>query len=138
LNSPAGRLVVHPERCHGCQACLIACSLTKEGAAAPTLARLRVVVDSLTAEQAIDYCRQCRRARCAEACPAEAIVRTAEGYWVVDEALCSGCGACVDACPFGAIYLHPRGVAIKCDTCSGDPQCVASCPSEALEWVIAE
>ena len=117
---------------------MIACSLHHEGAASLTAARLHVVVDALAAEHAIHTCRQCRRAPCAEACPVEAISRTQAGYWVVDEGLCTGCGACVAACPFDAIRPLPRGVAVKCDTCGGAPQCVASCPSEALEWLVAE
>jgi carbon-monoxide dehydrogenase iron sulfur subunit len=117
---------------------MIACSLYHEGAASLAAARLTVLVDALTAQQAIHTCRQCRRALCAEACPVTAISRVEAGYWVVDEGTCTGCGACVAACPFDAIRLLSRGVAAKCDTCGGDLQCVASCPSEALEWLVAE
>mgnify|MGYP002406533989 FL=1 len=130
----AGKLIVHSERCHGCQACMIACSVVKDGRANPAWARLHVIVDVLGARQSIQYCRQCRKAPCAEACPAEAIQRTEAGYWAVDGALCTGCGACVAACPFGVICLAPDGAAVKCDTCAGNPQCVASCPSGALAW----
>jgi anaerobic carbon-monoxide dehydrogenase iron sulfur subunit len=54
------------------------------------------------------------------------------GYWELDEALCDGCGACVDACPFDTMVVV--GKALKCNTCHGDPACAASCPSGALVW----
>ena len=115
---------------------MIACSLSKEGRALPAKARVWVVLDALTARQTIRYCHQCRNAPCAEACPTEAIRKADAGYWVIDEALCTRCGACVTVCPFEAIGLARSGMPIKCDTCAGEPQCVASCPSEALTWVV--
>jgi len=100
----------------------------------PSLARLTVLVDEFSARHTLLYCRQCRKAACAGACPESAITRAPAGYWIVDVAKCTGCGACVAACPFDAIRLGPTGKALKCDTCDGSPQCVASCPSEALLW----
>ncbi len=135
MSQPSARLIAYPNRCHGCQACLIACSLTKEGRAVPARARLTIVLNTLSAQQDIHYCRQCRKAACAQACPADAIRHVPAGYWVVDAGACTGCGACVAACAFDAIHLAPSGTAVKCDTCAGDPQCVASCPSEALTWI---
>ncbi|MCS7131978.1 MAG: hypothetical protein NZ934_04555, partial [Hadesarchaea archaeon] len=42
----------------------------------------------------------------------------------------------VEACPFGAIALHPsKGVAIKCDLCGGDPACVKQCMPGALKLI---
>jgi len=51
----------------------------------------------------------------------------------VDETLCIGCGACVEACPFGAMSLHPdTGLAMVCDLCGGEPKCVERCPLDVL------
>ena len=57
----------------------------------------------------------------------------------VDYNVCSGHGACVDACPYGAIYLDPVAKqAVKCHNCyhrldhDMEPACVPTCPSEAL------
>jgi Fe-S-cluster-containing hydrogenase component 2 len=141
---------VTARRCHGCQACVMACALTHAVSAqndarrvAPDWARLRVAVDSLEARQQVQVCRQCARAACAAACPRGAISYTVDsGVWTIDEALCDGCGDCVPACPFGVMALHPKGreagrlVAAKCETCAGAPECVASCPSGALTWVV--
>ena len=130
-----GTLVVDRVRCHGCQACMVACSLIHEGQAALSMARIHVRVDPLEGLHEIGYCHQCKRAPCAQACPQEAIQPTEGGYWAVEEALCTGCGACAEACPFGAIVLSPgTALALICDTCDGEPTCVAICPSQALSW----
>jgi Fe-S-cluster-containing hydrogenase component 2 len=45
---------------------------------------------------------------------------------------------CITACPFGVISLHPeKHVAIKCDLCGGDPECVKHCPTGALKYLPA-
>ncbi len=43
-----------------------------------------------------------------------------------------------EACPFGAITLHPeRNVAIKCDLCGGNPQCVSFCQRSFITYLPA-
>ncbi len=50
------------------------------------------------------------------------------GVVVIDEQKCIGCKQCVQACPFGAIQMHPvTKKAIKCDLCGGKPKCVEIC-----------
>jgi len=131
-----GMLVVDASRCHGCQSCMVACSLVHEGMVVPELARIRIALDPFHGAQTIHYCHQCRRAPCADACPQSAIVKDEDlQIWVVDHTLCVGCGLCVDACPFGIMRLNSStGHAYKCDVCGGDPECVKSCPSGALTW----
>jgi len=57
------------------------------------------------------------------------------GMFVADvhEALCMGCGVCVDICPYGARYIDERHKVVKirpflCDSCGS---CVAVCPNDA-------
>jgi carbon-monoxide dehydrogenase iron sulfur subunit len=82
-------------------------------------------------------CIQCDEQPCVESCPVEAIVENSElGIFVVDKELCTGCGACVEACPYNGLRLDPIGnYAIKCDVCRGNPRCVEMCPEEVLEMV---
>ncbi len=131
-----GKLHFEPSLCHGCQSCLVACSLVHEGQVIPSRARLKLDFDPFNGEHTLHYCRQCRRAPCAAACPRGAIRRVEErGTWAVEAALCDGCGACAAACPFGAVTLEPSTRrALICDLCCGQPQCAASCPNGALTW----
>ena len=122
------------KRCTGCLSCVIVCSERHTGMSAPSRARIQVLVDPLGSEIAAHYCRQCVNAPCAAACPEEAIEYDEElRAWLVDDDLCTGCGLCIEACPFEAIRLDPyTNLAIKCDLCEGAMRCVEICPAGAL------
>lgn len=54
-----------------------------------------------------------------------------------DRHLCIKCGACVAACPNGALRAHPgaeRFIEIDRNACDKNGSCVRSCPSGALHW----
>ena len=86
-------------------------------------------------------CNHCARPVCAEACPADAISKREEdGVVVLDSALCTGCRACLDACPYGALQFdEATGQVGKCDMCvdlvvrGEQPACVAACTLRVLE-----
>ncbi|MCL5961559.1 MAG: thiamine pyrophosphate-dependent enzyme [Chloroflexi bacterium] len=81
-------------------------------------------------------CKQCGEPKCAEICPEEAIVKSeSDGVVRVDESKCVGCELCVEACPYGSMYLNSaKNTAVKCDTCDGNPKCVKACPYEVLSF----
>jgi len=58
---------------------------------------------------------------------------------VIDEEICTGCRLCQEACPYDMIiYDAEKGVSMKCDLCSGAPECVSQCPASgngALQYV---
>jgi NAD-dependent dihydropyrimidine dehydrogenase PreA subunit len=45
---------------------------------------------------------------------------------------CSGCGACVDVCPTGALYLVDGKAAVDEALCNTCKECLAVCPGEAI------
>ena len=49
----------------------------------------------------------------------------------VDKEKCVGCGACIDACPFGALSLVDDMVVVN-DNCTGCGACLLACPMHAL------
>jgi ferredoxin len=50
----------------------------------------------------------------------------------VDPALCEGCGACVDVCPFEALLLESGVARVDADGCMGCGVCAAQCVPGAL------
>ena len=74
-------------------------------------------------------CRHCKNPPCLSACPVVGAMVEDEktGVVVIDELKCIGCLNCVEACPFGAIFVGPNREILKCDLCGGDPECVKYC-----------
>lgn len=124
---------VNQEICNGCLSCMTICSMVNESYVSLSGARVQVELSPLDGQHQISICRQCAEARCAEACPVEAITRDPAGYLTIDYDRCTSCQACVQACPFHAIFWNPiSDKVIKCELCHGQPQCVSACATGAL------
>ena len=136
-------MLVDLRRCVGCHACSIACKTEKEIPLGEFQLRVRwhERPDRPTMAFVPMLCMHCAYAPCMKACPSEAIVRGEDGRVLVDRERCNGDGACVTACPYGAIYVDERTKkADKCDFCTHrtevglDPACVTACPTTALRF----
>lgn len=46
---------------------------------------------------------------------------------------CLGCGACIKACPPGALSLSPAGITIHRSLCTACGACAVACPATAME-----
>jgi len=89
----------------------------------------------------LDVCIHCEGAPCVPVCPHQALLRRPGGVIELVEPRCTGCGACVTACPHGAIRrVWTLDRAVKCDGCeglAGGPACAPACPTGALHLVDA-
>ena len=84
-------------------------------------------------------CLHCAEAPCIDSCPTEAITKRTDGIISIIPEVCTGCIACFEACPFGALQLNPETqVAEKCTLCVHrtdiglEPACVHHCPSRCM------
>jgi carbon-monoxide dehydrogenase iron sulfur subunit len=133
-------LKIIPQKCTGCMQCELACAFVQVGAFQPSRSVIRVHMFDELAQYAPYTCFQCAEAWCMTACPVNAIaINPDTDAKVVLDSVCVGCALCVVACPFGTILMDPRTKkAFKCDLCGGDPACVKSCPTAAIEFTKLE
>ncbi|MEW5760808.1 MAG: 4Fe-4S binding protein, partial [Candidatus Thermoplasmatota archaeon] len=76
-------------------------------------------------------CKHCAKPVCMDVCPTNAILKKGEVVTVIEKK-CIGCALCIEACPFGAIHIY-KNVAIICDLCDGNMECVKVCIQNALK-----
>jgi len=149
LERASSLLAIDLEACVRCGHCARACADT-HGTARLSRRGDKVSVVLATPAGAVQRalllpaaCQHCRDAACLPECPTGAITRAANGAVLIKSELCTGCGACVTACPYDAIELRERAagegepyamVAEKCDLCAGasGPECVQACPTGAM------
>ena len=131
-------------KCTGCQTCRIACRDRAATRDEIDLLRIETEESGVFPNPALAYrvvhCYHCAEPPCADVCPVEAISKDIHGWVLIDQETCTGCGACVEACPFHAITLAGTGIAVKCDGCheeidwGWEPTCVRACPMRALHF----
>ena len=137
-------MAVDTRRCVGCSACSLACKaendLPIEGFRSWVETETKGTFPNLAMEIRSERCEQCSNAACVSNCPTGASHYSKGGVVLVDRDLCTGCKACVAACPFSARYIHPHGYADKCTFClhrverGQQVACAENCPTKSLTF----
>jgi Fe-S-cluster-containing dehydrogenase component len=137
-----GFLIDH-RRCIGCHACTVACKAENE----VPVGSFRTWVQyaekgtfpDVRRHFAVLRCNHCSSAPCVTICPVNALEKRTDGIVDLDRDECIGCRACMQACPYDALYLNEdRGTVEKCHFCAHrvernlEPACVTVCPEQAI------
>lgn len=135
--------VLDQRRCIGCHACTVACKSENE----VPLGDFRTWVKytevgsfpQVRRHFAVLRCNQCTAAPCVTICPVEALHKRPDGIVDLKKDVCIGCKACMQACPYDALYLNEdTGGAEKCHFCAHrveqglKPACEVVCPETAI------
>jgi len=117
------RLFIDEAACWGCQACEVACKQENDIPIGVKIIRVvehgpKYVDGKPDFSFGVVLCRQCEDAPCIDVCPETAIQRLENGIVYLDSKKCSGCRACMEACPYDAIaFDEERNVSMKCNLC---------------------
>ncbi len=137
-------MTVDTRVCVGCKACVLACkgeNAVPDGASrAWVVEEVRGTYPDLAMEIRSERCNHCTDAPCVKACPTGASHVGEGGTVLVTHAKCTGCKACIAACPYDARFVHPDGYVDKCTFCVHRTEkrlptaCSSVCPTGALTF----
>ena len=142
-------------RCTGCYNCQLACKdehcendWTPYAAPQPLTGQfwcrvtehMQGTIPKVKMHYIAHLCAHCEKAPCMAVCRTQAFSRREDGFILIDPAKCAGCGECIRACPYGAIYFNDRlRIAQKCTGCAHlldhgarQPRCAEACPTDAM------
>jgi len=137
-------MVIDTRKCVGCSDCVIACQTENNTPEGFHRDWIRTTTEgefpNLHMEIRSERCHHCDNPPCVGICPTRASHVEDDGTVQVDPGKCTGCKACIAACPYFARYVHPRGYVDKCTFCTHrtsdgkQPACVSVCPTECMAF----
>ncbi len=135
--------LIDNRKCIGCHACSTACKSENEVPVGVNRTWVKYVEKGEFPDTRryfqVTRCNHCADPPCVPICPTKAMYQREDGIVEFDSNICIGCKACMQACPYDAIYIDPdSGTAAKCHFCAHrtdvglEPACVVVCPVHAI------
>ncbi|MGL4649009.1 MAG: 4Fe-4S dicluster domain-containing protein, partial [Caldilineaceae bacterium] len=135
--------LIDNRKCIGCHACSTACKMENEVPLGVNRTWVKSVevgaYPDVRRHFQVTRCNHCANPPCVRICPVTAMYQRTDGIVEFDASICIGCKACMQACPYDAIYIDPDShTAAKCHYCAHrtdiglEPACVVVCPEHAI------
>ncbi len=135
--------VIDNRKCIGCHACSTACKSENEVPVGVYRTWVKYTEKGVFPDTRryfqVTRCNHCANPPCVRICPVTAMYQRTDGIVEFDSSRCIGCKACMQACPYDAIYIDPNTrTAAKCHYCAHrtdvglEPACVVVCPEHAI------
>jgi Fe-S-cluster-containing dehydrogenase component/formate-dependent nitrite reductase membrane component NrfD len=135
--------IIDNRKCIGCHACTVACKAEHDVPVGVNRTWVKYIEKGTfphsTRLFSVLRCNHCDNAPCVDICPVTALYRRPDGIVDFDNRRCIGCRACMQACPYDALYIDPETrTAAKCNYCAHrvdrglQPACVNVCPTQAI------
>jgi Fe-S-cluster-containing dehydrogenase component/formate-dependent nitrite reductase membrane component NrfD len=135
--------VIDHRKCIGCHACTVACKAEHDVPLGVNRTWVKYIEKGTFPQTrrffSVLRCNHCADAPCVTICPVTALFTREDGIVDFDSNRCIGCKACMQACPYDALYIDPRTqTAAKCNFCAHrvevglEPPCAVVCPEHAI------
>jgi len=135
--------VIDNRKCIGCHACTVACKAEHDDPIGVNKTWVKYVEKGEFPDTDRNFsvmrCNHCDDSPCTDVCPVTALWEREDGIVDFDPERCIGCKACMQGCPYDALYIDPEtSTAAKCNYCSHrvdtgrEPACVTVCPEDAI------
>lgn len=135
--------VIDNRKCIGCHACTVACKAEHDDPIGVNKTWVKYIekgdFPDTSRKFSVMRCNHCDDSPCTDVCPVTALWEREDGIVDFDPERCIGCQACMQGCPYDALYIDPEtSTAAKCNYCSHrvdsgrEPACVTVCPEDAI------
>jgi formate dehydrogenase iron-sulfur subunit len=148
----AKAMLIDPSMCLFCNACSVECKQQNKVPLGKNIFLTQMVIHEEGKFPKVKQrfikraCNHCTEAACVDVCPTGALYHHKDGYVVLDQSLCNGCGYCSQFCPFQIPQLEIIGTfsgaakSHKCTFCAErvgqgyETSCAAACPFGAITF----
>jgi len=108
--------VIDNRRCIGCHACTVACKAEHDDPIGVNKTWVKQIekgeFPNTNRNFSVMRCNHCDDSPCTDVCPTTVLWEREDGIVDFDPERCIGCVACMQGCPYDALYIDPTGLLV--------------------------